>query len=103
MAVWAGIAANSIALIGFGLDSLIEVFAAGVVVWEFRGVAEQRTRRALRLIALSFFVLAAYVALEAVRDLVIGSEAEGSLPGVILASASLAVLPQVKGPKERWM
>jgi divalent metal cation (Fe/Co/Zn/Cd) transporter len=93
VAIWAGVAANSIALIAFGFDSLIEVFAAGVVVWEFRGVGEERTRRALRLIALSFFLLAAYVVVEAVRDLIVGSEAEESGAGLILAAASLAIMP----------
>jgi divalent metal cation (Fe/Co/Zn/Cd) transporter len=101
IAVWAGLAANSIALIGFGLDSLIEVFAAGVVVWEFRGVAEERTARALRLIAISFFVLAAYVVVEAGRDLVVGSEAGESLPGVILAAVSLLFMPLLAFAKRR--
>lgn len=101
VAVWAGLAANSIALIGFGLDSLIEIFAAGVVVWEFRGVAEERTDRALRLIAISFFVLAGYVVVEAGRDLIAGSEAEQSLPGVILAAVSLLVMPLLAFVKRR--
>jgi divalent metal cation (Fe/Co/Zn/Cd) transporter len=101
IAVWAGLAANSIALIGFGLDSLIEVFAAGVVVWEFRGVAEERTARALRLIAISFFVLAVYVVVEAGRDLIAGSEARESLPGVILAAVSLLFMPLLAFAKRR--
>jgi divalent metal cation (Fe/Co/Zn/Cd) transporter len=101
IAVWAGLAANSIALIGFGLDSLIEVFAAGVVVWEFRGVAEERTARALRLIAISFFVLATYVVVEAGRDLIAGSEAGESLPGVILAAVSLLFMPLLAFAKRR--
>jgi divalent metal cation (Fe/Co/Zn/Cd) transporter len=101
IAVWAGLAANSIALIGFGLDSLIEVFAAGMVVWEFRGVAEERTARALRLIAISFFVLAAYVVVEAGRDLIVGSEAGESLPGVILAAVSLLFMPLLAFAKRR--
>jgi divalent metal cation (Fe/Co/Zn/Cd) transporter len=83
IAVWAGLAANSIALIGFGLDSLIEVFAA------------------LRLIAISFFVLAAYVIVEAGRDLVVGSEAGESLPGVVLAAVSLLVMPILAFAKRR--
>ena len=61
VAIGFGLAAGSIALVGFGFDSLIEVFAASVVIWELRGVGEHRERRALRLIAISFFVLAAYV------------------------------------------
>jgi divalent metal cation (Fe/Co/Zn/Cd) transporter len=101
VAVWAGLVANSIALIGFGLDSLIEVSAAGVVVWEFRGIGDERTRRALRIIAVSFFVLASYVVVEALRDLVVGSEAEESLPGIVLAAASLVVMPSLALAKRR--
>jgi divalent metal cation (Fe/Co/Zn/Cd) transporter len=93
VAVSAGIAAGSLALIGFGLDSLIEVFAATVVVWQLRGVSEERERRALRLIALSFFVLAGFVAVEAVRDLVAGAEAQESMVGIALAAVSLVVMP----------
>ena len=93
IAVGFGVVAGSIALIGFGLDSLVEVFAASVVVWELRGVNEERERRALRLIALSFFALAAYVTVEAVRDLVVGAEAAESVPGIVLAAVSLTVMP----------
>lgn len=59
VAVGFGLAAGSIALVGFGFDSSIEVFAAAVVVWQLRGVGEDRERLALRLIAVTFFVLAA--------------------------------------------
>jgi len=93
VAVWAGIAAGSIALVGFGLDSTIEVFAASVVIWEFKGASEERQERALRLIAISFFVLAGYVAVEAVRDLIVGSEAGESAVGIVLAAISLVVMP----------
>jgi divalent metal cation (Fe/Co/Zn/Cd) transporter len=101
VAVWAGIAAGSIALVGFGLDSMIEVFAASVVIWEFKGASEERQGRALRLIAISFFVLAAYVTVEAVRDLIVGSEAAESVVGIILAAASLAVMPVLAVAKRR--
>ena len=101
VAFLAGIAAGSIALIGFGLDSLIEVFAATVVVWELRGVAEDRERRALRLIAVSFFVLAAYVSVEAIRDLVVGTEAAESDIGIALAAVSLVVMPVLGVMKRR--
>ena len=57
VAVGAGIAAGSIALVGFGLDSGVEVFAGAVVVWQLRGLSEEREQRALRLIAVSFFAL----------------------------------------------
>jgi divalent metal cation (Fe/Co/Zn/Cd) transporter len=101
VAVAAGIAASSIALIGFGLDSLIEVFAASVVVWQLQGVSEQRERRALLLIALSFFVLAGYVVVEAVRDLIVGAEAEESVVGIVLAAVSLVVMPALAIAKRR--
>jgi hypothetical protein len=67
----AGIVASSIVLIGFGLDSVIEFFAAAVVLWQLRGtVSEERESRALRLIGGTFFALAAYLAIESVTDLV---------------------------------
>lgn len=101
IAVTAGWIAGSIALIGFGLDSLVEVFAASVVLWELKGAAEDRQRKALRLIALSFFVLALYVAVEAVRDLVVREEAAESLVGIVLAAASLLVMPALAWGKSR--
>lgn len=105
VAVAAGLAAGSIALVGFGLDSTVEVFAASVVVWELRGVehgAEERERRALRLIAVSFFVLTAYVTAEAVRDLAgFGGEAGESTVGIVLAAVSLAVMPALAWGKRR--
>ena len=70
VAIAAGAAANSIALVGFGLDSTVEVMSAMVIVWQFRGLVEDRERRALKLIAVSFFGLAAYVAVRAIIDLV---------------------------------
>ena len=97
IAVWAGIAAGSIALVGFGLDSTIEVFAASVVLWQLRGMSEERERRALHLIGASFFVLAAFVTVEALRDLVIGAEASESGVGIALAAVSLAVMPALAG------
>jgi divalent metal cation (Fe/Co/Zn/Cd) transporter len=99
--VAAGVAANSIALIGFGLDSTVEIFAASVVIWQLRGVTEERERRALRLIALSFFALAAYVVVEAARDLVLGAEAGESGVGIALASASLIAMPLLGVAKRR--
>jgi divalent metal cation (Fe/Co/Zn/Cd) transporter len=106
VAVAAGIAAGSIALVAFGFDSSIEVFAASVVVWQFcaelRGhVDDDRERRALKLIAVTFFVLAAYVTTDAIRDVVVDEEAEASLVGIILASVSLVVMPTLAWLKRR--
>jgi divalent metal cation (Fe/Co/Zn/Cd) transporter len=101
VAVAAGVVAKSIALVGFGLDSTVEIFAASVVIWQLRGVTEERERRALRLIALSFYALAAYVVVEATRDLVLGAEAGESRVGIALASASLIAMPLLGVAKRR--
>jgi divalent metal cation (Fe/Co/Zn/Cd) transporter len=96
-----GIAAGSIALLGFGFDSTIEVFAASVVIWELRGVGEDRERLALRLIAISFFVLTAYVGFEAVRDLLTRAEPRESTPGIVLAAVSVIAMPVLAIAKRR--
>jgi divalent metal cation (Fe/Co/Zn/Cd) transporter len=107
VAVTAGLAAGSIALVGFGFDSTIEVASAWVVVWQFRGELrggydEDSERRALRLIGVTFFVLAAYVCIEAVRDLVfVDAEADESTIGVALAAVSLVVMPALAWVKKR--
>ncbi|GAA1018248.1 hypothetical protein Aple_034530 [Acrocarpospora pleiomorpha] len=94
VALTAGTIASSAALIGFGLDSVIEVASAAAVAWQF-SVAdhERREKAALRVIALSFFALAAYVTFDAVRALLGGGEAEHSTPGLILAALSLLIMP----------
>lgn len=69
------------------------VFAGGVVLWHLRGVPDEREQRALRLIAVSFFVLAAYVVAEATRDLIAGDKAGESSVGIVLAAVSLAAMP----------
>ena len=94
IAVAAGLVAGSVALIGFGLDSAIEVSSGLIILWQFRHrLPQRREQQALRLIAVSFFALAAYVAFESVRALVTGSEPEASPVGIALAVASLAVMP----------
>ena len=95
VAVTAGLAAGSIALVGFGIDSAIEVFAASVVIWQLRGGVHARRRTALRLIALSFFALAAFVAFESVRDLITQDEAGESIVGIVLNLVALAVMVPV--------
>jgi divalent metal cation (Fe/Co/Zn/Cd) transporter len=98
VALAAGTVASSTALIGFGLDSIIEVASAAAVAWQFSAadpeVREAREHRALRIIALSFFTLAAYVTFESVRGLFFGAnDAEHSSVGLILAALSLLVMP----------
>lgn len=94
IAVAAGAAASSIALVGFGLDSLVEMGSGLVILWQFRHpLPESRERRALRLIAVSFFALAAYVTVESVRALLGGTDADTSTVGVVLAAVSLVVMP----------
>ena len=94
VAISAGTAAGSTALIGFGLDSVIEVSSAAAVAWQFTGPDPQaRERTTLRVIAVSFFALAAYVGVESTRDLLGRSEPEASIPGIVLAALSLVVMP----------
>lgn len=94
VALAAGTVAGSVALIGFGLDSLVEVTSAGAVAWQFAAAdPERRERAALRVIAWSFFALAAYVTVEAVRTLVGGAEAEHSTVGIALLALSVVVMP----------
>ncbi|WP_197417535.1 cation transporter [Mycobacterium sp. GA-2829] len=92
IAVTAGLSAGSIALVGFGIDSGIEVFAAAVVIWQLRGGAHARQRPALRAIAMTFYALAAYVAFESIRDLVTQDKAGESLIGIVLNVVALIVM-----------
>jgi divalent metal cation (Fe/Co/Zn/Cd) transporter len=94
VALVAGTVASSAALIGFGLDSVIEVASAAAVAWQFSGSdPEARERAALRVIAVSFFALAAYVTVEALRSLFGAAEATPSTVGIVLAAVSLLVMP----------
>ena len=101
VAISAGIAAGSVALVAYGLDSVVEVSSAVVVLWQFTGVAEKRERRALRLVGWCFFVLAAYVTVSVVVDLVRGAEAEASTVGIVLTALSVAVMPSLAWAKRR--
>lgn len=96
-AITAGTIASSTALIGFGLDSIIEVSSASAVAWQFsardHALRDARERTTLRIIAVSFFALAAYVTFDAVRALTGTGEAERSLPGIAIAALSLAIMP----------
>lgn len=94
VAITAGKIASSSALVGFGLDSVIEVASAAAVAWQFSAAdPEAREKTALRIIAVSFFALAAFVGLDAVRSLLGGAEAGHSVPGIVLAALSLAIMP----------
>jgi divalent metal cation (Fe/Co/Zn/Cd) transporter len=102
VALAAGAAADSSALIGFGLDSTIEVSSALVVLWHLGAHRpDDRERTALRLIALSFFALAAWVSANAALDLIRHHQPEASTVGIALAVASLIVMPTLAVAKQR--
>lgn len=102
VAIAAGAAASSSALIGFGLDSFVEVSSAAVIIWQFRSrVPESKERLALRFIAVSFFALAAWVTFDSVRSLLAGGGADSSPVGIGLAIASLIVMPLLVRAKRR--
>jgi len=101
VAIAAGLEAGSLALIGFGLDSTIEVASAAVILWQFAGADEERERQALRFIALSFFALAAYVTVQALSDLARSAEPDTSVVGIVLAASSLVVMPLLATAKRR--
>ena len=94
IAVAAGLAAGSVALIGFGLDSLVEVSSGLIVLWQFGHILpESRERTAQRLMAVSFFALAAYVTFESARALIGAADPDPSPVGIALAIASLMIMP----------
>jgi divalent metal cation (Fe/Co/Zn/Cd) transporter len=102
VAIAAGAVASSTALIAFGLDSVVEVGSAAVVAWQFAASDPQRRERtALRLIAVSFFALAAYVTVESVRALILAVEPEPSRVGIGLAALSLLVMPALSLAQRR--
>jgi divalent metal cation (Fe/Co/Zn/Cd) transporter len=104
IALGAGVAAGSIALIGFGADSLIEAIAGLVVVWLFTGSrigSDHAERRAQQLIAISFYVLALYVGIEAVRTLLDADEPEVSWVGIGLAAFTAVTMPLLARAKRR--
>ncbi|MGW4211102.1 cation transporter [Lentzea sp. NPDC004789] len=102
IALAAGTVASSTALIGFGLDSVIEVASAAAVAWQFSGSdPEARERTALRVIAVSFFALAAYVTFESAAALLGQDRAEHSTTGIVLAAVSLLVMPVLSYAQRR--
>jgi divalent metal cation (Fe/Co/Zn/Cd) transporter len=102
IAIAAGVVAGSVALVGFGLDSVVEVSSGLIILWQFRHpLPESRERTALRLMAVSFFALAAYVTFESVRALAGGHDPDPSPVGIALAAASLAVMPFLSWAQRR--
>jgi divalent metal cation (Fe/Co/Zn/Cd) transporter len=102
IAMTAGLVAGSVALVGFGLDSVVEVSSGLIILWQFRHrLPETRERQALRLMACSFFALAAYVAFESVRALLFGGEPDASPVGIGLAAASLVIMPFLSWAQRR--
>ncbi|NEW37561.1 cation transporter [Nocardia cyriacigeorgica] len=97
-----GTRVSSTALIGFGLDSVIEVSSAAAVAWQFAGRDPQKREKiALRIIAFSFFALAAYVTVDSIRALLGVGEAEHSTVGIALAAASLVIMPVLSAAQRR--
>ena len=102
VAITAGTLSSSTALIGFGLDSVIEVSSAAAVAWQFAGPDQaKREKTALRIIAVSFFVLAGYVTVESVRALLGAAHAAHSTVGLLLAGLSLLVMPVLSAAQRR--
>jgi hypothetical protein len=103
VAITAGVLASSIALTGFGLDSVIEFFAAIIVIWQLRGqiADQQRETRAVRLIGVTFFALAGYLAAEAIHDLATRARPGQSIPGRAITAAALIVMPGLAIAKRR--
>jgi len=103
VAVAAGIAAGSIALVGFGVDSLIECFSGATLLWRLQVHEddERRERIATRLVGISFILLAAYVAFEAVKSVVLREEPQVSVVGIVLSCAALVVMPLLASAKRR--
>jgi divalent metal cation (Fe/Co/Zn/Cd) transporter len=97
----AAIAARSVALAGFGLDSLIEIGASTVVLWELAGVAQERQRRALRLIGAAFAALAAYLAVQSTVVLVAGYHPNHSPLGIVWTAVTAGVMFALAAGKAR--
>jgi divalent metal cation (Fe/Co/Zn/Cd) transporter len=100
----AGIMANSIALIGYGIDSTITGIASVIIIWRFSGdrvSSDDAERRAQRIVAITFFLLAPYIIVTAIHHLVTGSEAEASWVGIGLALVSVTLMPLFGRAKKR--
>lgn len=104
VALLAGIAASSVALVGFGIDSAIEGFSSLIIVWRFSAAridSEAAEEKAQKLVAITFFLLAPYIAIAALRDLIAGNHPEASWVGIGLAVSSLVLMPVLGIAKQR--
>jgi divalent metal cation (Fe/Co/Zn/Cd) transporter len=102
IAITAGVVAGSVALVGFGLDSVVEGSSGAIILWQFRHrLPESREQQALRLMALSFFALAAYVSFESVRALLGDNQPADSPVGIAMAAASLVIMPFLSWAQRR--
>ncbi len=104
VAIGAALIAGSVALLGFGLDSGIEAMASVIVIWRFTGTrlaSATSERRARRLVAVSFFLLAPYIAIEAIRALAAGERAETSVAGLVLTAGTAIFEPALGLAKRR--
>lgn len=102
VAITAGTAASSTALVGFGLDSVVEVLSAAAVAWQFSARdPESREKTALRVIAIAFFALAGYVTIDAVLTLIGLRSAEHSMVGIVLTAISLVIMPLLSFAERR--
>lgn len=104
VAIAAALVAGSVALLGFGIDSAIEGLASVIVIWRFTGsrrLSERAERRAQKLVAISFFLLAPYIAQDAIRTLIAGEHPSSSWVGVGLAVSSVVIMPLLGRAKQR--
>src|SRR5437588_10792734 len=106
IAVAAGVLAGSISLVGFGMDSFVEVTSGAVLLWRMSVDANEQTRErnerlSLRIVGICFLALAVYIAYEGVSDLIGKKEPERSLTGIVLACVSLVVMPILSRAKKR--
>jgi divalent metal cation (Fe/Co/Zn/Cd) transporter len=104
VAIVAAVSAGSVALLGFGLDSAIEALASVIVIWRFTGqrrLSDQAERRAQKVVAISFFLLAPYIAQDAIRSLLDGAQASASWVGIGLSISSIVVMPVLGRAKRR--
>ena len=100
----AGIAAGSISLFGWALGSMVEGLASVIVIWRFTGArtsSEASERRAQKAVAVSFFLLAPYITIEAVRDLLTRHSSQSSVLGILVTASSLLLMPALGVAKQR--